>query len=301
MSETITIHSVTQVHQALGLPKPKHPLVTVVHSKDIQNKADLSGVRVALNLYQVTLKKGHQGTLKYGQNSYDFEEGTLVFMAPGQVVEYEMEEESDPQGWSLCFHPDLIRKSDLAERMDAYSFFNYASNEALHLSDEELVTIEELLEKIVREYSQNQDRYSRHLTIANIQLLLDYCVRFYNRQFYMRTPLNTDVISKFERLLKAYYKSQKPAEMGMPTVNYCAGELNMSANYLGDLLKKETGKSAREHIHLFVIEKAKTNLLNSTASVSEVGYALGFQYPQHFSNLFKSKTGMSPREYRRLN
>lgn len=302
-TNTISVDSVNQIHQALDLPKPKHPLVTVINSEDIKrDESVFSDIKIIMNLYQVSLKQGSCGVLKYGRNSYDYEEGTLIFTAPGQVLEYENEESSEhPIGWTLIFHPDLIRKSDFADKIDSYSFFDYDANEALHLSDEERKTIEELIDKIVKEYSQNLDKHSQQLIISNIQLLLDYCVRYYDRQFYTRTNLNTDLVSKFERLLKAYYQASNVHDIGLPTVNYCANELNLSSNYLSDLLKKETGKSAQEHIHLFIIEKAKTRLLNSTDSVSEIGYDLGFDYPQHFSNLFKSKTGKSPREFRNLN
>lgn len=205
------------------------------------------------------------------------------------------------KSWFLSFHPDLIRSSGLAEKMNQYSFFHYDVNEALHLSDDEKDTIKQLRDKIVQEYSQNLDRHSQHLIIANLELLLDYCVRFYDRQFFTRTNLNSDIVSRFDRILRSYYETDSIEELGSPTVTYFSKELNLSANYLSDLLKKETGKTAQEHIHLHIIEKAKTRLLNSTASISEIGYSLGFEYPQHFSNLFKSKTGQSPREYRNLN
>ena len=302
MPNTIIFNSISQVHQSLGLPKPKHPLVTLVRAEDIKNTSDFRGVTYIMNLYQIALKKGRYGTLRYGRSSYDYQEGTLIFTAPGQVLEYETNDALDDyQGWTLGFHPDLIRKSDLGDKIDNYTFFDYASIEALHISDEELKTIEEILDKIVKEYSQNLDKHSQHLIISNIQLLLDYCLRFYDRQFYTRTNLHTDVVSKFERLLKSYYKTNKMHEIGVPTVNYCAGELNLSPNYLSDLLKKETSKTTQEHIHRFIIEKAKNRLLNSSNSVSEIAYSLGFEYPQHFSSLFKSKTGRSPREYRILN
>jgi AraC-like DNA-binding protein len=304
MSGPIILNSISQIHESLGIAKPRHPLVSVVRAQDIKTEVNLRDVKIVMNLYQIAFKQGACGTLRYGRNSYDYQEGTLIFTAPGQVLEYEDEDESEsnnPVGWSLVFHPDLIRKSDLAEKIDGYTFFNYDANEALHLSDEERKTIEELLDKITKEYSQNLDKHSQHLIVSNVELLLDYCVRFYDRQFYTRTNLNTDIVSKFERLLKAYYKTIKVNDLGVPTVNYCAGELSISTNYLSDLLKKETGKSAQEHIHLFIIEKAKNSLLNSSISVSEIAYGLGFDYPQHFSNLFKSKTGLSPREYRSVN
>lgn len=302
--ESYQINSISQAHQAMGLPKPKHPLVSLVKTADFRPTVDFRGLKVVNNLYEITLKQLGCGNLTYGKNSYDYEEGTLVFTSPGQVTIFEGEMPSDSEtnnGWTLAFHPDLIRKSSLADKMSNYAFFNYEVNEALHLSNEELDTIEDLLGKIVKEYSQNLDKHSQNLIISNIELLLDYCTRFYDRQFYTRSNLNLDYVSKFEKLLKKYYESEVVDEKGLPNVKYLAGELNFSSSYLSDLLKKETGKTAQEHIHLFVIEKAKNKLLNSNNSISEIGYSLGFEYPQHFSNLFKSKTGFSPSDYRNLN
>lgn len=302
--QSFEINTISQAHQSVGLAPPKHPLVSVVKTADFKPTIDFRGLRVINNLYQITLKQLGCGNLMYGKNSYDYEEGTLVFTSPGQVTVFEGEMPSDndvDQGWILAFHPDLIRKSKLSDKMDEYSFFNYEVNEALHLSKDELDTIEDLLDKIVKEYSQNLDKHSQNLIISNIELLLDYCIRFYDRQFYTRTNLNTDVVSKFERLLKVYYHTDQVYDIGMPNVQYLAKELNFSSNYLSDLLKKETGKTGQEHIHLFVIERAKNILLNSSQSISEIGYSLGFEYPQHFSNLFKSKTGMSPSEFRKSN
>jgi len=298
------INSISQAHEAVGLPKPKHPLVTVVKTADYRPTVDLRGVKVINNLYQITLKQLGCGNLTYGKNSYDYEEGTLVFISPGQVTTFEGEIATDDnanKGWTLAFHPDLIRKSNLADKINQYSFFNYEVNEALHLSEEELDTIEDLLDKIVKEYSQNLDKHSQNLIISNIELLLDYCTRFYDRQFYTRSNLNLDYVSKFEKLLKEYYDSKAMDDKGLPNVKHLASKLNFSSSYLSDLLKKETGKTAQEHIHLFVIDKAKNKLLNSNNSISEIGYSLGFEYPQHFSNLFKAKTGFSPSEYRILN
>jgi len=297
------IDTISQAHHTMGLPQPKHPLVSVVQTKDLRPIMDFSGMKVVDHLYQITLKDIGCGNLYYGKNSYDYEGGTLVFTSPGQVtmIEGDMPEVEDTKGWMLAFHPDLIRKSGLADKIDTYSFFNYDVNEALHLSEDELNTIEEILSKIVKEYSQNLDKHSQNLIISNIELLLDYCTRFYDRQFYTRSNLNSDIVSKFERLLKEYYQAGKAPDSGLPNLQYFASRLTFTSSYLSDLLKKETGKTAQEHIHLFVINKAKNILLNSGSSISEIGYSLGFEYPQHFSNLFKSKTGMSPREYRNLN
>jgi len=304
MSTIFEINTISQAHQSVGLPAPKHPLVSVVKTADFRPAVDFRGLKVVNNLYQITLKNSGCGNLMYGKNSYDYEEGTLVFTSPGQVTIFDGEMpqnlEND-KGWTLAFHPDLIRKSNLADKINQYSFFNYEVNEALHLSEDERKTIEELLDKIVKEYSQNIDKHSQNLIISNIELLLDYCTRFYDRQFYTRTNINVDFVSKFEKLLKSYYDTDKINDFGLPTVQYLAQKLNLSSNYLSDLLKKETGKTAQELIHLFVINKAKNILLNSRNSISEIGYSLGFDYPQHFSSLFKSKTGMSPSQYRNLN
>lgn len=299
-----TIDTISKAHEVMGLPKPKHPLVSVVKTKDTRPIVDFRGLKVVDHLYQITLKDIGCGNLYYGKNSYDYEEGTLVFTAPGQVTMFEGEmpvEAEDTKGWVLAFHPDLIRKSSLGSKIDNYSFFNYDVNEALHLSEDELNTIEDLLAKIVKEYSQNLDKHSQNLIVSNIELLLDYCTRFYDRQFYTRSNLNADTVSKFERLLKEYYLTDKAIDSGVPNVQYFANQLNFTSSYLSDLLKKETGKTAQEHIHLYIIEKAKNTLLNSGNSISEIGYSLGFEYPQHFSNLFRSKTGMSPSEFRNLN
>jgi len=305
MKKNIEINTISQSLQMVGLPSPEHQLVSIVYNRDIKSAENLQGIKIINNLYTVIFKPTDNcSSFSYGRNTYDYEQGTLVFTAPGQVMEFNKDtaaEQIDPDGWTLIFHPNLFRKSDLANKINRYSFFHYDSNEALHLSDKELKTIEDLLDKIVQEYSQKLDRHSQHLIVSNIELFLDYCLRFYDRQFFSRTNLNTDTISKFERLLNHYYISDKVSQTGIPSVEFCAKQLNVSPNYLTDLLKKETGKTTLEHIHLFLIEKAKNSLLNSSNTISEIGYSLGFEYPQHFSNLFKSKTGFSPTEYRHLN
>jgi len=306
MKPTIEIHKISEMHQMGALPKPKHPLVSVVHNRDLKTTAGMQGVKIINHLYTIIFKSSNVcSSFSYGRSSYDHEEGTMVFTAPGQVMEFEnnpaADEQIDPNGWTLVFHPDLFRKSGLADQMNKYSFFHYDSNEALHLSDEERTSIEDLLEKIVKEYSQMLDRHSQHLIVSNIELFLDYCLRFYDRQFYSRTNLNSDTVSKFERFLIQYYETNQAHQNGVPSVEFCARQLNLSPNYLSDLLKRETGKTTLEHIHFFLIERAKSSLLNSSDTISGIAYSLGFEYPQHFSNLFRSKTGFSPSEYRHLN
>ena len=250
----------------------------------------------------ISLKDGISCSLNYGRNSYDFSKGTMVFSKPNQVLSSEDETiENDAKGWILFFHPDLIRKSSLGQTINEYSFFDYEIHEALHISEEEQETITDIVKKIEKEYQQNIDKHSQKLILSNIKLLLDYCNRFYDRQFYVRTNLNQDHISEFELLLKNYFSSEKPYELGVPSVKYCGEQLNMSPNYLSDVLKKETGKSAKDHIQGFIVNQAKNQLLGITNSVSEIAYNLGFEYPQYFSKLFKKRTGITPAKFRSLN
>lgn len=302
MSNIIRIETISEMHKAFGLPKPKHPLVSVVRYKDVEIAQAYHNVRCAFGMYCVTLKNEVSGSMRYGRNSYDFQEGSMLFIKPGQVIQYDgHHSEVENPGWSLLFHPDLIRASELGKTIDDYSFFSYDTTEALHISDDEKNALNEILAKIESEYHQNIDRHSQKLIISNIELLLDYCTRYYDRQFYTRTNLNKDVLSKFETLLKQYYKNENQYQKGLPTVSYCGEALNMSSKYLSDLLKRETGKNAKAHIDDFLMNRAKTQLLNSTDAISEVAYSLGFEYSQHFSKLFKVKSGMSPSAFRNLN
>jgi len=304
MPEIIRVQSITEVHNFLGIKKPKHPLVSVLRfGEDIPPLNLLpKDIQYVMDIYQISFKDGISGSMGYGRSSYDFEEGSMVFIAPGQALKLESEEHiNNNQGWMLLFHPDLIRKSPLAQTIEDYSFFSYNVNEALHLSEEEQTDIYQLVEKIKKEYSQNIDKHTQKLIIANIELLLDYCNRYYDRQFYTRTNLNKDTVSRFETLLKGYYKSEQHLIHGLPTVKYCANELGMSPNYLSDLLRKETRRNAQDHIHAYIIDRAKTHLLQSSEPISQVAYELGFEYSQHFSRLFKKKTGMSPKSYRNTN
>lgn len=299
--DIIEIKTITQIHDALGIEKPKHPLISVI-PMDQMSGYDYGDYTYVMDLYQISLKTGITGGITYGRNKYDFEEGTMVFSKPQQAMSYSDNEQVEGEsGWSLLFHHDLIRKSELGKTIDNYSFFSYEANEALHLSEDERKSLTELTEKIEKEYQQNIDQHSQELIIANIDLILRYCTRYYDRQFYTRTNLSKDAETKFKELLKKYFDSGQQLETGVPTVKYCSEEMNMSSHYLSDMLRKESGKSAQEHIYNFLIELAKTRLLNSTETISQVAYGLGFEYPQHFSKLFKSKTNMSPAEYRSMN
>ena len=303
MEEIIKIDNISQVHDFLRLDKPTHPLVSVLwQGKDLA-KVDFKNLKFNLDFYQVILKSKFLGKIKYGRNSYDFQEGTLVFTSPNQVITFdgEHENDTDEKAWSILFHPDLIRNSNLGQNIQDYSFFSYESNEALHLSDGEKSSLLDLVFKLEKEIAHSIDKHSQKLIVTNIELILDYCLRYYDRQFYTRSNVNKSTIVEFEKLLHSYYQSEKQLTLGIPTVKYCGEQLNLSPNYLSDLLKKETGRNAQEHIHFYVLEKAKTNLLNSKEPVGQIAFDLGFEYQQHFSKIFKSKIGMSPSEYRNMN
>lgn len=302
MKDIIKINTISEAHSFFGLGKPQHPLITVYRHEDMEPPTDHIGKTIVPDFYQVTFKMCTEGSFGYGRNTYDYQEGTMIFTRPGQALTVpEWERELNVGGWTLLFHMDLIRKSELGKQINDYSFFTYDVNEALHLSEAERKTITDIRDKIIHEYSLNLDKHSQKLIIANIELLLDYCTRYYDRQFYTRENLNKDIVSRFEQLIKSYYESEKQLVNGIPLVSYCGAELNMSSNYLSDLLKKETGRNAQEHIHFYVVDRAKTQLLGSEESISQIAYNLGFEYPQHFSKLFKKNVGMSPGEYRSLN
>ncbi|WP_459209211.1 helix-turn-helix domain-containing protein [Aquimarina rhabdastrellae] len=281
----------------MGIPKPKHPLITLVRHKDV-DWTHITHKNLIWNFYQITLKY-HNAELHYGRQNYDFEEGSLIFTAPNQVISTgEAPTEIDEKAWGLLFHPDLIRNTELGQKIHQYSFFNYEANEALHLSEVEEKTILEIVAKIEHEYSQNLDQHSQTLIVTNLELLLNYCLRFYDRQFYTRTHKNKSIVAQLETLLLDYVNDNSRLQLGIPTVSYCAEQINISPNYLSDLLKKETGKTTKEYIDYFLIEKAKTMLVSTKNTVTEIAYDLGFESSQYFSKLFKKKTGLTPVKYR---
>lgn len=302
MNNIIKIETISEVHDFFQLSKPKHPMVSVLLITDEMTNYNYGDYFYSFGFYQISLKLGISGSLSYGRNSYDFQEGTMTFIKPNQAIKIENNQNYNGAfGWTLLFHSDFISKSELGKFISTYSFFNYETNEALHVSEEERLSLTELVNKIEKEYNQNIDKYSQELIISNIDLLLKYCKRYYDRQFLTRTNINKDFVSKFESILLDYFNTEKAKELGVLTVNYCADKMNMSANYLGDLLKNETGLNAKEHIHSFLIEKAKTKILTSKKSISEIAYDFGFEYPQSFNKLFKARTGCTPTEYRSLN
>lgn len=300
----IPVETITEMHRLLGLPAPAHPLVSVVRSDAIPASASIPVAPYRIDLYTIACKRASSGSFTYGRGSYDFQEGSLVCTGPGQVITPEadhLERDRGSGGWSMFVHPDFLSGSPIANPLSAYSFFGYGVSEALHLSERERVVLEELAGNIERETDQHVDRHSRDLILVNLESILKYTRRFYDRQFYTRSGPTGGHLARFEAFLAAYFESDELAESGLPSVARCGEALNMSGHYLSDLLRAETGKSAREHIHLRLVERAKDVLLGSEATVSEVAYGLGFGYPQHFSTLFRAKVGMSPTEWRRMN
>jgi AraC family transcriptional activator of pobA len=273
-----------------------HPLVSVI---DLSKVSPRTNSKMSYGFYTVYLKDIKCGDLRYGCNYYDYQEGTLVFLAPGQVIGIENNGELyQPQGYALVFHPDLIHGTSLGKHINEYTFFSYEVFEALHLSEAERKIIFDCFSKIQFELTQSIDKHSRTLIVANIELFLNYCLRFYDRQFITRETVHKGVLERFETLINEYFQSDKPQTLGLPSVSYCADQLNLSANYFGDLIKKDTGKSAQEYIQLKLMVIAKEKILNHNKTVSEIAYELGFKYPQHFTRLFKQKVGQTPHDYK---
>jgi AraC family transcriptional activator of pobA len=298
MENLIRFESVSE-YNSYNNHETRHPLVSVI---DYSKAEPRSRSRMYLGFYTIILKDVDCGDLQYGKNYYDYQEGTLVFLAPGQVVGIENSGELyQPKGYGLVFHPDLIHSTPLGRHMSDYGFFSYHSHEALHLSERERQLVMDCFSKIEYELEHAIDKHSKNLIASNIELFLNYCVRFYDRQFITRDNVNRGTLEKLEALLDSYFLSDKPQIIGIPTVNYCATELHLSPNYFGDLIKKETGKSAHEYIQAKVIDVAKERIFDTTRSISEIAYELGFKYPQHFTRLFKQKVGKSPNEYRLRN
>jgi AraC family transcriptional activator of pobA len=298
MEEIIRFDTVNQYNE-FNQQETLHPLVTVI---DLSTASPRKKSSQYMGCYGVFLKETICGDLRYGKEYYDYQEGTLVFMAPGQVFTVENDGELyQPKGHALVFHPDLLHGTSLNTSMPDHSFFGYQVNEALHLSRRETQIVMDCFGKIKYELEHAIDKHSRRLIVANIELFLDYCTRFYDRQFITRDTVHKGVLARFENLLSTYFKSDKPQTIGLPTVAYCATELHLSPKYFGDLVKKETGQTAQEYIQMKVIEAAKERIFNSEKTVNEIAFELGFKYPQHFSRLFKQRIGQTPNEYRLFN
>lgn len=299
MKENI-IHakSISEFRDRYALGKPSHPLITIIDTSQWEIGKEWVGVKCTSDLYMIAIKDKDCG-MDYGRQSYDFQDGVMTFLAPNQVVAMTKEQKiGDINGWAIFFHPDLIRNMPLGDKIDDYKFFSYDVHEALHLSEAEEQTVIECIHLIRKELEERIDNHSQTVISSTLELILNFANRFYERQFNTRSAHNSDVYSKFEKSLKAYYADGKLLTDGIPSVEYFAEQTNLSPNYLSDLLKKQTGKSAKDHINSFVVDKAKTLLLKNNNSVSEIAYSLGFNYPHYFSRLFKSKTGMTPQDFR---
>ncbi|SDH33782.1 helix-turn-helix domain-containing protein [Chitinophaga filiformis] len=298
MEEIVKIASIAQYNAMRGVVT-KHPLVTVIDNSKAQPVPARS---FNFGLYAVGLKELNAAQLRYGRKHYDYQDGSMIFVAPGQVIGVQRGDEPfAPKGWTLLFHSDLINGTPLGKHMQDYSFFSYEVNEALLLSDKERSIVIDCFSKIEYELDQNIDKHSKRLIASNIELLLNYCIRFYDRQFITRENINKGILERLEYLLQGYFSSDKPRNEGLPSVAYCAEALHLSPNYFGDLVKKETGRSAQEYIQSKVIDVAKERVFDMNKSVSEIAYELGFKYPQHFTRLFKQKVGLTPNDYRMKN
>lgn len=302
MKEILKIEGISQLNSLFGKQETKHPLITIIEFSSIKDYHNFVGTKIYSELYAIMLKQQCEGTLRYGREKFDFQDGTLIFVAPGQVVEIEDEIQStETRDWGIFFHPDLLFNSNLNRTISDYSFFNYSVNEALHISGKERDNLNDIIGKLEDEFSRNIDKHSQTLIVSNIELILNYCKRYFDRQFITRTKKNHGILTNFETILNEYFDSKSIISLGIPTVKYMADKLNLSSNYLSDLLKKETGLSALEHIHKAITKEAKKKLLLHGNSISSVAYDLGFEYPQYFTRLFKKETGMTPKEFRSLN
>jgi len=298
MNGIIKVDTIDLYNKLYGL-ETTHPLVAVV---DLTKATTFPNhVRMNMGVYSLFLKQTKCGDLTYGKKLYDYQEGTIVTFAPGQVIGIELKEDARPISMGIVFHPDLIRGTSLGENIKHYSFFSYEVNEALHLSEEERQIILDCLDKVRIELSHDIDKHGKTLIAKNIELLLDYCMRFYERQFNTRSKANKDILVQFEALLDDYFQGENAENNGYPTVKYFADKVFLSPNYFGDLIKKETGQTAQQYILLKLISVAKDRIVNTNQSVTEVAYGLGFQYAQHLSRLFKKNVGCSPNEYKKQN
>ncbi len=299
-SKPIRIKTITEFHRLRGLPKPEHPLISVINYSAIQLSAEENAANVVFDFYTISIKRGIIGKIKYGQQQYDFDEGVMFFIAPNQVFGIEPDKNTSAKrsGWLLLIHPDFLWNTTLTKAIKQYEFFDYSVHEALFLSEKEEATIISMMQNMEHEYRSNIDKFSQDIIIAQLELLLTYADRFYHRQFITRKITNHKILNRLEEMLAAYFNSDALVEKGLPTVQWIAQTLNMSSTYLSGLLKVLTGQSTQQHIHDKLIQKAKEKLSTTGLTVSEIAYELGFEHPQSFNKLFKAKTNLSPLEFR---
>ncbi len=302
MSEIIQLQSIADLHKLFNLGDSQHPLLAVLDFSKVSENVNQNS-KISTDFYSIMFKNYCKNYIKYGRKTIDFQDGNLICIAPNQTIEIdnEIEHRENMLGWGLFFHPDLIRVTSLNDKFKRYSFFNYEVSEALHLSNKEKNILLECVQKIQAELQENIDIHSQYIIVSTIELLLNYCSRFYGRQLITRSQTNKSIISQIESILTQYFADGRINEQGLPTVKYLADKVHLSPSYLSDLLKKETGKNTQEHIHFYLIEEAKNLLLNSEKNINEIANSLGFEYPQYFNKLFKKKTGKTPMEYRNFN
>ncbi len=294
-----TFKTISEFHKMSGLPKPEHPLVSLVDYGLVEYQTNETAISWVQHFYSIGLKRNIQGKFRYGQQQYDFDEGLMSFVAPGQVVRITTEQPAiKPTGWLLLVHPDFLWNTVLASQIKKYEFFGYAVNEALFMSEKEELIIADLMQNIQREYHSNTDKFSQNIIISQIELLLNYCERFYQRQFITRQKSSHQLLEKLELVLDECLKEENLVSKGLPTAQHIAVQLHVSPNYLGSLLKNLTGQTTQQHIHDRLIQKAKEKLSTTNMSVSEIAYELGFEHAQSFSKLFKLKTNLSPLAFR---
>jgi AraC family transcriptional activator of pobA len=298
--QPVRIKTISEYHQIMGLPKPEHPLISVINFESIKQLPSEKSVNIMFDFYSISLKRNFNGKMKYGQQEYDFDEGIMFFISPGQVFGIEMAKDAELRhtGWLLLIHPDFLWNTSLTKAIREHEYFDYSVHEALFLSEKEEITVTALMNNIAQEYHSNIDKFSQGVIMAQLELLLTYADRFYHRQFITRKITNHKVLTRLEDLLTEYFNGDAVARNGLPTVQYVADTLNISANYLSAMLKVLTGQSTQQHIHDKLIEKAKEKLSTTELSVSEIAYELGFEHSQSFSKLFKTKTSLSPLEFR---
>lgn len=298
--QPLRIKTISEYHQVKGLPKPEHPLISVIDFDRIKRLPMDESISIVFDFYSISLKRNFNGKMKYGQQEYDFDEGIMFFISPGQVFGMEIEKGTQLKhsGWLLLVHPDFLWNTPFAKTIKQYEFFSYSVHEALFLSEKEEATIIGMMQSMEQEYRSNIDKFSQTIIIAQLELLLSYAERFYQRQFITRKIANHQILDRLEEILTEYFKSENLLKRGLPTVQYIADTLNMSPGYLSGSLKMLTGQSTQQHIHDKLIDKAKEKLSTTNLSVSEIAYELGFEHPQSFSKLFKTKTELSPLEFR---
>ena len=299
-NQPLRIKTITEYHRVMGLPKPEHPLISVINFESIKHLPYNESISLVFDFYSISLKRNFNARFKYGQQQYDFDEGIMFFISPGQVFGLEIEKGSDLRhsGWLLLVHPDFLWNTTLTKTIKQYEYFDYSVNEALYLSEKEEAKITDMMQNMEQEYRSNIDKFSQDIIIAQLDLLLNYADRFYHRQFITRKITNHQILNRLEETLTAYFAGDALAKKGLPTVQYIADTLNVSPGYLSGLLKTLTGQSTQQHIHDKLIDKAKERLSTTALSVSEIAYELGFEHPQSFSKLFKTKTNLSPLEFR---